>query len=80
MHTGSMARISITLGDDELAQIDAEAGGNRSSFMVKAAVDRARALRRKRVDEEIATALEANIEEHAEVYADWEVTIADGLD
>lgn len=75
-----MPRISMSIGDADLAVIDAQAGGNRTAFMVKAAVDRARGLRRERIDREIEATVIADADLNAEVYKDWEVTIGDGLD
>ena len=76
----SMAKISMVIPDAVLLEIDAEAAGNRTAFMVAASVERARRLKRERIDHEIATALTASAEHDAVVYADWEVAIADGLE
>jgi hypothetical protein len=75
-----MAKVSMLIGDAELAEIDAQAGGNRTAFMVAAAVERARLLRRERIDREIEATFTAEAELNAEVYRDWEITIGDGLD
>jgi len=75
-----MAKISMLIGDAELAEIDGQAGGNRTAFMVAAALERARALKRQRIDEEIAASLRESEEADALVDRDWEVTLADGLD
>jgi hypothetical protein len=75
-----MAKISMLIGDAELAEIDGQAGGNRTAFMVAAAVERARALKRRQVDEEIATSLRADEEANADVNREWETTLADGLE
>jgi len=75
-----MAKISMLIGDAELAEIDGQAGGNRTAFMVAAALERARALKRQRIDEEIAASLRESEEADARVDRDWEVTLADGLD
>jgi len=48
--------------------------------MVAAAIERARKLKRELTDREIAASIVANEEHDAEVYAQWEATIADGLD
>jgi uncharacterized protein involved in propanediol utilization len=75
-----MAKISMLIPDEALAEIDAQAGGNRTAFMVAAAIERARKLKRELTDREIAASIVANEEHDAEVYAQWEATIADGLD
>jgi hypothetical protein len=75
-----MAKISMLIGDAELAEIDGQAGGNRTAFMVAAAVERARALKRQRIDEEIAASLRENEAADALVDGEWDVTMADGLD
>jgi len=75
-----MAKISMTIPDSELSLIDAYSDGNRTAFMVAAAVARARVVRRERIDAEIAAALEANEEADYRVYKEWECTINDGLE
>ncbi len=75
-----MANISMQIADKDLALIDAQAGkGNRTAFMVAAAVARAKALRREQIDAEIAATLSANEEADYDVYKDWEATLNDGL-
>ena len=75
-----MAKISMLIADEQLAEIDAQAAGNRTAFMVASSLQRARALRREQVDREIAESLDANTEEDMAVYRDFEGTMADGLD
>ena len=75
-----MAKISMLVPDDALAEIDASAAGNRTAFMVAAALRQAREIRRLREDEEVAAACIANAEADAQLMRDWEVTTADGLD
>jgi uncharacterized protein (DUF1778 family) len=75
-----MPKISMLIPEDVLAEIDAQAGGNRTSFMVAAAIERARTLKRDQIDREIATTLTANATENAAAYRDWEPTLADGLE
>jgi len=75
-----MAKVSMLIADTDLAEIDAQADGNRTSFMVTAAVERARQLRRERVDGEIAAMLAADEELLASVQREWEGTLGDGLD
>ena len=75
-----MAKISMLVPDDALAEIDASAGGNRTAFMVAAALRRAREMRRLQEDEEVAAACIARPKADAALMRDWEVTTADGLD
>lgn len=74
-----MAKISMLIADELLAEIDAQAGGNRTAFMVAAALERARAVHRQRVDREIAESVDANPDDDLALYRDWEATMADGL-
>lgn len=73
-----MPKISMLVPDELLAEIDAQAGGNRTAFMVDAAVERARRARREKTDREIMGALDRDVERDARVYADWEATLNDG--
>ncbi|MGH7706628.1 MAG: hypothetical protein ACREM6_01665 [Vulcanimicrobiaceae bacterium] len=75
-----MAKISMVIPDNQLKQIDAEANGNRTAFMVSAAIEAAKRTRRERIDREIAADIAENADADAQVYADWESSLADGLD
>ncbi len=75
-----MAKISMLIADELLAEIDAQAGGNRTAFMLAASLERARTARREQLDREIAESLDADVDADMSVYRDWEVTMADGLD
>lgn len=75
-----MPRISMLVPDDALAEIDASAEGNRTAFMVAAALRQAREMQRLREDGEVAAACVAHRREDAQLMRDWDVTIADGLD
>jgi len=75
-----MAKISMMIPDDVLAEIDASAGGNRTAFMIEASLARARELRRRREDEEIADLCSANAELDRVVLREWAATASDGLD
>jgi hypothetical protein len=75
-----MPKISMLIPPEALAEIDAQAGGNRTAFMVTAAIARARELRRERIDHEIAANIMASADHDAEVYREWEGTLADGLE
>jgi hypothetical protein len=75
-----MAKISMSVPDDDLAEIDAYADGNRTAFMVAAALERARVMRRAFEDAEIAELCATNAASDPALVADWETAIADGLD
>jgi len=70
--------ISMSLQESDLALIDEFSGGNRTAFMVAAATDRARALRRAAIDEDIARCIADNDE--AELVEELDGLIADGLE
>jgi len=74
-----MVEISLSLRDDELAEIDAQSGGDRAAFIIGASLDRARRLRREQIDLEVANDVCSDPEGDARVYGDWEITMADGL-
>jgi hypothetical protein len=74
-----MAKISMLVPDDALAEIDASSGGNRTAFMIAASLQRARDLRRLREDEEIAELSAANAAADIALAREWEATAEDGL-
>ncbi|MBC5800874.1 MAG: hypothetical protein GIX03_12195 [Candidatus Eremiobacteraeota bacterium] len=65
---------------ETLAEIDQWSGGNRTAFMLSAAVARARMMRRASEDAEIADACATNAEADRMLCADWESTIGDGIE
>jgi hypothetical protein len=75
-----MAKISMTIPDEELSLIDEYSGGNRTAFMVAAALTRARALQRERIDAEITAGMDADPEGDYAVYKELEYTMNDGLE
>jgi hypothetical protein len=75
-----MAKISMLIPDELLVEIDAQAGGNRTAFMVEAALDRARRVRREKLDREIIASLESDSDADSTEHAAWEVTMNDGLE
>jgi hypothetical protein len=75
-----MPKISMLIPDDQLSVIDAQAGGNRTAFMIAAAVERAKHLQRARMDAEIAASVRATDDDDFAVYAEWEGAVADGLE
>jgi hypothetical protein len=74
-----MAKISMLIADGQLAEIDAQAAGNRTAFMVAASLSRARSLRREQLDQEIAESLAADAESDLAIARDWDVVSVDGL-
>lgn len=68
----------MSIPDDELALIDEFSGGNRTAFMVGAALERARALRRQAIDAEIARSLAAN--DLSDLVAELDGLANDGLE
>jgi hypothetical protein len=71
-------KISMTVPEDDLALIDEFSGGNRTAFMVGASVERAKALRRAAIDDEIARCLAAD--DLSELVSEWDGAVADGLE
>jgi uncharacterized protein (DUF1778 family) len=69
----------MMIPDDALAEIDESSGGNRTAFMVSAALERARLVRRQREDLEIAQACMENAASDAELMRDWQCTLGDGI-
>jgi len=65
---------------DQLAEIDAQANGNRTAFMIEAAIERAKRLKRARIDDEIASSIRASEAGDFSEYEAWESTLNDGLD
>jgi hypothetical protein len=77
-----MATVAITLRvpAEELAAIDAEAGPNRTQFMLAAARDAVARARRERLDAEIGRILAEDAEENLAILDEFANTMADGLD
>jgi uncharacterized protein (DUF1778 family) len=75
-----MAKISMLIPDELLVEIDAQADGNRSSFMLEAALERARRVRREKLDREIIASLESDDLADAREHALWETALNDGLE
>lgn len=72
--------ITIRVPADELAAIDAEAGDNRTQFILTAARDAVARLRRERVDAEVGRILAEDAAENLALLAEFAHTMADGLD
>jgi hypothetical protein len=64
----------------DMAEIDKQAGGNRTAFMVAASLERVRTVKRERLDRQITESLDAATDADIAVYRDWEATLTDGLD
>jgi hypothetical protein len=75
-----MPKISMLVAPEQLAAIDAQAGGNRTAFIIEAALERAKRLKRERIDAEIEASIRASDDGDFAVYAAWEGTLADGLE
>ncbi len=74
-----MAKISIVVPDEALALIDSVAG-NRSAFMVGAAVNAAKLMEREALDAEIARWCSRHASVDASVDAEFGHTLIDGLE
>jgi len=75
-----MATITLRVPDDVLAAIDAEAGDNRTQFMLNAAREAIRLRQRERVDAEVSRILLDDVERDLAIVRDFESTVADGID
>ena len=75
-----MATITLRVPDEVLAMIDAEAGDNRTQFMLNAAREAIRLRQRERVDVEVSRILLDDVERDLAIARDFESTIGDGLD
>jgi len=75
-----MPKVSMLIPADQLAEIDAQANGNRTAFMIEAAIERAKRLKRARIDDEIASSIRASEAGDFSEYEAWESTLNDGLD
>jgi hypothetical protein len=76
----SMATITMRIPDDDLASIDAEAGGNRTQFMLD--IVRAELVRRhrERLDEEVGRILAEQADENRAIAREFDATLADGIE
>jgi uncharacterized protein (DUF1778 family) len=75
-----MATITLRIPDEVLAMIDAEAGDNRTQFMLNAAREAVRLRQRERVDAEVSRILLDDVDRDLAIARDFESTMADGLD
>ncbi len=74
-----MAIVTLRIPDDVLAEIDAEAGNNRTQFILNAAKAAIVALKRKRLDEEVGRILVADAAESLAIDDEFAHTLLDGL-
>lgn len=73
-----MPKISMLIPPDALELIDS-VSGNRTAFMVDAAVAEAKRRRRELEDAEITRICRANAKRDRAVAKEWEATLGDGL-
>lgn len=78
-YTDRMPRISLLVGEDDLAIIDAAARPNRTAFMVAAAKEVALRVQRARDDDEIARICAETADEDRALAAEFASTLPDGL-
>jgi hypothetical protein len=74
-----MPRISLLVGDEDLAIIDAASRPNRTAFMVAAAKEVALRVQRARDDDEVARICRENADEDRKLAAEFDCTLSDGL-
>jgi uncharacterized protein (DUF1778 family) len=75
-----MATITLRVPDDVLDLIDAEAGDNRTQFMLNAACEVIARRQRERTDAEVSRILLEDVERDLAILSDFEPTMGDGLD
>lgn len=75
-----MATITIRVPDEDLAAIDAAAGGNRTQFMLAAAREAAQRYQRARLDAEVSRILLEDADRDRAVLDDLSGSMADGLE
>lgn len=74
-----MAKISMVIPDEDLAQIDAVASPNRTAFMLQAAKEAAARRQRELLDAEIARCLEETAEDDRLLAIEFAGVVGDGL-
>jgi uncharacterized protein (DUF1778 family) len=75
-----MATITLRVPDDILAMIDAEAGSNRTQFMLNAAREAISRRQRERLDAEVSFLLLEDVDRDMAIAHDFAPTISDGID
>ncbi len=75
-----MTTITLRVPDDVLALIDAEAGNNRTQFMLNAAREAIARRRRERLDAEVSFLLLEDVERDVTIADDFAPAMNDGLD
>jgi uncharacterized protein (DUF1778 family) len=75
-----MATITLRVPDDVLAMIDAEAGTNRTQFMLNATREAISRRQRERLDTEVSFLLLEDVDRDLAITEDFAHTTDDGLD
>jgi metal-responsive CopG/Arc/MetJ family transcriptional regulator len=75
-----MATVTLRIPDDVLAEIDAEAGNNRTQFILNAARAAIVRIKRERLDEEVGRILVEDAIENLEINQEFAHTLLDGLE
>jgi hypothetical protein len=79
MAKSSATVVSLRVPDDELAEIDAEAGENRTQFMLDAVRATIVRLKRERLDAEVGRLLAESADENLAIANEFEQTLSDGI-
>ena len=74
-----MRTITLRVPDDVLALIEAEAGDDRTQFMLHAALEAVRLRKRERTDAEVSRLLLEDAERDLTIARDFALTVADGV-
>lgn len=75
-----MATVTLRIPDDFLAEIDAEAGDNRTQFILNAARAAIKRIKRERLDEEVGRLLAEGADESIAIDHEFAHTLLDGLE
>jgi hypothetical protein len=75
-----MATVTLRIPDDVLAEIDAEAGNNRTQFILNAARAAIVRIKRERLDEEVGRILVEDAIENLEINQEFAHTLLDGIE
>ncbi len=75
-----MAIITLRIPDDVLAEINAEAGNNRTQFILNATKAAILALKRERLDAEVGRILVEDAHENLTIDKEFAHTLLDGLE
>jgi metal-responsive CopG/Arc/MetJ family transcriptional regulator len=75
-----MAAVTLRIPDDVLAEIDAEAGNNRTQFILNATRAAIVRIKRERLDEEVGRILVEDAIENLEINQEFAHMLLDGLE